>query len=103
MKNQFNKIALFLDNLSVHKADLVKMKLEDQGIPCLFNVPYQPDYNPIECCFSKIKNHYKRQKLRMLVHKENVDHKDLIVKSVENVNKSDIINSINFSLNLLNK
>lgn len=102
-KNQFQKIALFLDNLSVHKAQLVQMKLEEQGIPCLFSVPYQPDYNPCECCFSKIKNHYKRQKLMALAKDQEADHRRLIEESVKCLNKQDVINSINWSLKLLNK
>ena len=40
------------------------------GIDIIFNVPYQPDFNPTESCLSKIKNHYKRQKLMKLVNNE---------------------------------
>ena len=66
-------------------------------------MPYQPDYNPCESCLSKIKAYYKREKLKMLVNNESIDVKKLIEESVRCVEKSDIINSINFSLRLINK
>ena len=69
----------------------------------IFNVPYQPDYNPAECCLSKIKNHYKRIKLNRLVNNEDLDLMNLIHESVNQLNKQDILNSVRFSMNLLNK
>lgn len=101
--NQFDRIALFFDNLMVHKTKTVQEKLQQQGIKCLFNVPYQPDYNPCESCLSKIKNHYKREKLKMLVNDKSIDMKKLINESIRCVEKQDIINSIKFSLKLINK
>ena len=66
----------------VHKTKAVQEKLKQQGIKCLFNVPYQPDYNPTESCLSKIKNHYKREKLKMLVNNLSIDVKKLIEESI---------------------
>ena len=54
------KIALFMDNASSHKTTMIKMKLNELEIEPIYSVPYQPDLNPVESCFSKIKNHYKR-------------------------------------------
>ena len=58
--NKHESIVLFLDNLGVHKSGLVIEKLDELGIEVLYNVPYQPDYNPTESCLSKIKNFYRR-------------------------------------------
>ena len=58
--NKHESIVLFLDNLGVHKSGLVIEKLDELGIETLYNVPYQPDYNPTESCLSKIKNFYRR-------------------------------------------
>ena len=66
-------------------------------------MPYQPDFNPTESCLSKIKAYYKREKLKLLVNDEIVNHRKLIEESVKCVEKSDIINSVKFSLNLINK
>jgi len=53
----------------------------------MYNVPYSPDYNPVESCLSKIKNHYKKKKLIMLSNNEEVDFEKLIDESVKCVSK----------------
>lgn len=60
--NQGKKIALFLDNCSVHRSKLVKQFLADNDIMSVFNLPYCPQYNPIEHFWSVVKNLYKRRK-----------------------------------------
>ena len=71
-----------MDNMSVHKTIRVREKLEELKIEALYNVPYMPDFNPCECCFSKIKNHYKRTKLNVLVNEHNWNVTSLINESV---------------------
>ena len=83
IQNKHNTITLFADNLSVHKSTLVKDKLIELDIEMIYNVPYQPDYNPAESCLSKIKNYYKRQKLNKLVNDEEIDHLQLIIESIK--------------------
>jgi len=73
--NKHVKIALLMDNASTHKTDHVIMKLEELEIEPIFSVPYQPDLNPTESCFSKIKNYYKRKKLNMIMNEEDIDYK----------------------------
>ena len=76
-------MAVFLDNLSVHKTKDVQKKLKEHSIPCLFNVPYQPDFNPCESCLSKVKNYYKREKLKCLVRNESVNYEELIKQAIK--------------------
>ena len=57
-----------MDNLNVHKTNKAKKKMQELGIRYVYNVPYAPDFNPCESCFSKIKNYYKREKLNRLVN-----------------------------------
>ena len=57
-----------MDNLTVHKTVKVRAKMSELKIEPLYNVPYQPDYNPCEACNSKIKNYYKRMKLNRLIN-----------------------------------
>ena len=73
---------------------MVKEKLQQQGIKCLFNVPYMPDFNPCESCLSKVKNTYKREKLKHIVRNEDIDYIKLIKESVKCVEKRDITNAI---------
>ena len=60
----------------------MKMKLNELGSEPIYSVPYQPDLNPVESCFSKIKNYYKRRKLNALVNNEELDMHDLVIESV---------------------
>ena len=46
------KIALFMDNLSAHTSERAKKAMRDHGFRYIYNVPYSPDYNPIELVFS---------------------------------------------------
>ena len=68
----------------------------------IYNVPYQPDYNPTEACFSKIKNYYKRQKLNLLVNEKEIDIENLIVQSIQQLTRKDIDKCIKLSLHLIN-
>ncbi len=43
------------DNLSVHKAEVVRTRVEAAGCNVLFLPPYSPDLSPIELTFSKVK------------------------------------------------
>jgi transposase len=44
-----------LDNLSVHKAQRIRLAIEARGCQLLFLPPYSPDCTPIEQAFSKLK------------------------------------------------
>jgi transposase len=54
------KLALFMDNCSVHHSKIVTKFLRDLSITAIFNVPYSPEYNPIERVWAIVKNQYKR-------------------------------------------
>ena len=49
---------MLLDNASIHKGDLVKEVLGENGIIPLYVPPYSPWYNPIEKCFSIVKRNF---------------------------------------------
>jgi len=44
-----------IDNLSAHKVEGVRSKIEAAGASLLYLPPYSPDLNPIEMAFSKLK------------------------------------------------
>ncbi len=50
-----------MDNLSAHKVAGVRALIEARGAELRYLPPYSPDYNPIEACWSMVK-----QKLRCL-------------------------------------
>ena len=54
------------DNLSAHKVDGVRERIEATGVMLLYLPPYSPDFNPIEKAWSKIKQHLCKTKARTL-------------------------------------
>ena len=44
-----------MDNLSVHKVEGVRQRIEAAGAALLYLPPYSPDFNPIERAFAKLK------------------------------------------------
>ena len=78
---QWGDWALFCDQLAIHKSKEVREACKELGIKLLLNVPYQPDYNPVESCISKIKSYYKKNKLRLLANEEIIDYAALIEES----------------------
>jgi transposase len=46
---------VIMDNLSSHKRQAVREKIEDAGATLCFLPPYSPDFNPIEKAFSRLK------------------------------------------------
>jgi len=57
---------IFMDNLAVHKSGETRAAMTELKIKYIFNVPYSPQYNPIERGFSVVKNHYKRARLNAM-------------------------------------
>ena len=53
------KICLFMDNLPAHTAEESKQKMRELGFRFIYNVPYSPQYNPIEFTFSKVKHTFR--------------------------------------------
>lgn len=52
------------DNLSAHKVDGVRERIEAAGATLLYLPPYSPDFNPIEKAWSKIKQQLRKTKAR---------------------------------------
>ena len=44
-----------MDNLGVHKVKAVRLAIEKRGAELRYLPPYSPEFNPIEKCWSKIK------------------------------------------------
>ena len=65
-----------MDNLSAHKVDGVRERIEACGASVLYLPPYSPDLNPIEKAWSKLKTGLKAAQART------VDHLHLAVASL---------------------
>jgi transposase len=55
---------LVIDNLSAHKNAEARAALEARGVQVVFLPPYSADYNPIELCWSKVKQALRSAKAR---------------------------------------
>jgi ribosomal protein S18 acetylase RimI-like enzyme len=53
-----------MDNLSAHKAIKVRKAIESVGAKVKFLSPYSPDFNPIENCWSKLKEFLRFREAR---------------------------------------
>jgi transposase len=55
-----------MDNLRAHKCTEVREAIAEVGAQVLYLPPYSPDYNPIELCWSKVKNHLRSRAARTI-------------------------------------
>ncbi len=55
---------VLVDNLSAHKPDAIRQRIEDRGARLHFLPPYSPDWNPIELCWAKVKAALRDAKAR---------------------------------------
>lgn len=55
-----------MDNLSSHKVAGMRELIEAAGAELLYLPPYSPDFNPIEKCWAKLKQHLRALKARTL-------------------------------------
>ena len=58
-ENEGEKICIFMDNLTAHTSQKSKDAMRTLGFKYIYNMAYQPDYNPIEFVFSKMKQKFK--------------------------------------------
>lgn len=61
-----------MDNLSAHKVGGVREALEARGAALLYLPPYSPDFNPIEQCWSQLKQRLRAAKARTIPALEQV-------------------------------
>jgi transposase len=78
---------VFLDNLSTHKVVGVREAIEAVGAKLIYLPPYSPDLNPIELCWSKIKNYLQKKAARTFEQLQQV-----MSEAFKSVNSSDLEN-----------
>ncbi|MEQ8381876.1 MAG: IS630 family transposase [Coleofasciculus sp. A1-SPW-01] len=53
-----------MDNLSAHKVASIESIIEKAGAKVIYLSPYSPDFNPIENCWSKLKQYLRKAAAR---------------------------------------
>ena len=72
--NPESKIAIFMDNLSAHKANRSKEAMRSHGFRWILNVPYSPSTNPIELVFSEVKANFKKLRAKKFLGQTSLSH-----------------------------
>ena len=85
-KFPFRRMCIYMDNLSVHKANATKLVIGEQRFEAIFNPPYSPWANPIEECFSVVKRYYRKAKLRRIIQGTTETDEDIVEAAFEKVN-----------------
>jgi transposase len=93
IKNKY----LFLDNARIHHSKIISSHVKENNIKLLFNVPYSPEYNPIEIMFSKLKKLVKDYKLNNKLDTLTTN----IVNSMKYITSSNLTNFFNYSFSKL--
>lgn len=74
-----------MDNLAAHKVDGVRTRIEQSGAKLLYLPPYSPDFNPIEKCWSKVKQLLRATKARSISTLEHALAEALAKVTAENI------------------
>ena len=99
--NGDDKICLFMDNLSCHRSDKALNCMKELGFKYIFNLPYAPEYNPIELTFSLLKHKFKALRQQKLVGLRQEPHEALVKIAWESLRKGYIVNCIRHVEDLL--
>ena len=89
-----NSMYLLMDNARPHHSKLVKEYIDNEtNHTIIYNIPYCPEYNPIEMVFSKFKS--------IILKKDNSSHNKMIKnihQSFKKITKTDLNNFYNHAL-----
>ena len=85
----------------MHRSNSAVQEMEQLGFEYVFNLPYSPDYNPIEVCFAQIKHEFKRLRTDKLIKGQPINTDELIRLSITRLSKDTIAKSIERSWKLI--
>jgi transposase len=74
-----------MDNLSAHKVDGVRSRVEAVGAVLRYLPPYSPDFNPIEKCWFQVKQRLRALKARSMLTLEQGLTEALTVVTPQNI------------------
>ena len=80
--NPEDKIALFMDNLSAHTSDRSKEAMRERGFRWIYNIPYSPEYNPIEFVFSQVKHNFRALRAKKLIGMSSQSHEAIVKQAI---------------------
>ena len=99
--NGNEKICLFMDNLSAHTSERAKEAMRNHGFRWIYNVPYSPEYNPIEYVFSQVKANFRALRAKKFMGLIQDGHEAIVDQSVKAVKKMNVVACVNHVIKLL--
>ena len=100
-RNPFDRIAIFMDRLSVHTCRRSKEKMAFLKIEAVYNASYSPEFNPIETVFSLVKRNIKTERLKLIIKNEEEDLNTMTTNEFNQIKKDTCVNLIRNSSNKL--
>ena len=80
--NMKNK-TIMMDNCIIHRSKILREKLKESDIKLIFNVPYSPQFSPVELHFNTLKNDIKKNNITTEKELNNI-----LVKRIKSSNKT---------------
>ena len=90
-----------MDNLTVHTSEKAKKTMRELGFKWVYNLAYNPETNPIEFVFSKVKHNFRNLRAKKFMGLTQESHEALIHQAVKGVRKGEIFNCFNHVIKLL--
>lgn len=79
------KLALFLDNATIHKTKRVKEVAEELQIQLIFNVPYSPHLNGVEHVWGKMKVIFRKRLTHLKITRDTVNLSEVVTDIVSDI------------------
>ena len=83
IKNPFDDVILMMDNLSIHRSQQIRDRMDELGFRWAYTPRYSPWYNGIEEVWSMSKRYIRKKRLSAIMNDREVEIKELIMKSFE--------------------
>ena len=93
---------LVLDNLSVHRSKKSIERINELGFDYAWVPVYSPELNGIEMVWAMGKQKIKTERLNAIVNGKEIDLKELVLKSFNELNVISIAKCVSRSIAMLN-
>ena len=100
-KNPFDDVILMMDNLSIHRSQQIKDRMNELGFRWAYTPRYSPWYNGIEEVWAMSKRYIRKKRLSAIMNDREVEIKELIMKSFEKMQPLSVAKCVSRSLSLL--
>ena len=97
-KYPFDNILLHMDNISFHKSEDVRERMDELGFHYTYSVKYMPKYNGVEEVINIGKKLVKKRRLEMILSQEEIPLREIILDSFKNICAQQVAKCITRSL-----